>query len=104
MAEAITQLKAAVAADPDYAEAHTALAEALTQQGRTADEALERQQPQRLAQAQHLNRIDIRDLQSGCAKQQHVASHSTFSILHAPWPCSLELGFRICATEGESPS
>jgi Flp pilus assembly protein TadD len=54
MAEAITQLQAAVVADPDYAEAHAALAEALTQQGRTADAALERQQAQRLAQAQRL--------------------------------------------------
>ncbi|HTF71126.1 MAG TPA: tetratricopeptide repeat protein, partial [Edaphobacter sp.] len=52
IAEAITQLQAAVAADPDYAEAHAALAEALTQQGRTADAALERQRAQRLAQAQ----------------------------------------------------
>jgi Flp pilus assembly protein TadD len=52
MAEAITQLQAAVAADPNDPEAHAALAEALTQQGRTADAALERQRAERLAQAQ----------------------------------------------------
>ena len=48
--EAVTQLEAAVAADPTYAEAHIALAEAYTRQGRTADAALERQQAERLSQ------------------------------------------------------
>ena len=52
LADAITQLQAAVAADPNYAEAHTALADALARQGRTADAALERQQAQKLMQAQ----------------------------------------------------
>ena len=49
--EAVTQLQAAVAADPTYAEAHAALAEAYARQGRTADAALERQQAQRLEQS-----------------------------------------------------
>jgi Flp pilus assembly protein TadD len=47
--EAITQFQAAVAADPNYAEAHIALAEALNREGRTADAALERQQAQKLS-------------------------------------------------------
>jgi Flp pilus assembly protein TadD len=49
VAEAVTQLQAAVTADPSYAEAHAALADAYTRQGRTADAALERQQAQKLA-------------------------------------------------------
>ncbi len=52
LADATTQLQAAVAADPNYAEAHAALADALARQGRTADAALERQQAQKLTQAQ----------------------------------------------------
>ena len=52
LAEATTQLQAAVAADPNYAEAHAALADAFALQGRTADAALERQQAQKLTQAQ----------------------------------------------------
>jgi Flp pilus assembly protein TadD len=50
--EAITQLQAAIAADPTYAEAHTALADAYTRQGRTAEAALERQQAQKLTAEQ----------------------------------------------------
>jgi protein O-GlcNAc transferase len=52
LADATMQLQAAVAADPNYAEAHAALADAFALQGRTADAALERQQAQKLAQAQ----------------------------------------------------
>jgi Flp pilus assembly protein TadD len=52
LVEATSQLQAAVAADPNYAEAHAALADAFAVQGRTADAALERQQAQKLAQAQ----------------------------------------------------
>jgi Flp pilus assembly protein TadD len=48
VADAIVQLEAAVNADPTYAEAHLALANALTQQGRSADAALERQKAQQL--------------------------------------------------------
>ena len=44
LSEAITQLEAAVAADPTFADAHLALADAYTRQGRTADAALQRQQ------------------------------------------------------------
>jgi Flp pilus assembly protein TadD len=51
LAEAVTQLQAAVAADPTYAEPHIALADAYARQGRTADAALERQQAQKLAQS-----------------------------------------------------
>ena len=51
LAEAIAQFQTAVAADPNYAEAHAALADAFAQQGRTADAALERQQAQKLTQA-----------------------------------------------------
>jgi Tfp pilus assembly protein PilF len=48
MADAIVQLEAAVNADPTYAEAHLALANALAQQGRNADAAIERQKAQHL--------------------------------------------------------
>jgi protein O-GlcNAc transferase len=58
LAEATTQLQAAVAADPNYAEAHAALADALALQGRTADAALERQQVQKLMQTQSTSGID----------------------------------------------
>ncbi|HEY6412349.1 MAG TPA: tetratricopeptide repeat protein [Edaphobacter sp.] len=51
LAEAVAQFQTAVAADPNYAEAHAALADALAQQGRSADAALERQQAQKLTQA-----------------------------------------------------
>jgi Flp pilus assembly protein TadD len=51
LAEAVAQFQTAVAADPNYAEAHAALADAFTQQGRNADAALERQQAQKLTQA-----------------------------------------------------
>jgi len=43
VAEALVQLRQAVAADPTYADAHLALADALSQQGNAADAALERQ-------------------------------------------------------------
>jgi tetratricopeptide (TPR) repeat protein len=43
IAEALVQLKQAVAADPNYADAHRALADALAQQGDSAGAALERQ-------------------------------------------------------------
>lgn len=52
LSEATAQLQAAVAADPNYAEAHSALADAFALQGRSADAALERQQAQKLTQAQ----------------------------------------------------
>jgi len=42
----------AIAADPNYAEAHLALADAYTRQGRAADAAVERQQAQKLASQQ----------------------------------------------------
>ena len=51
IADATIQLQAAVAADPNYADAHAALADAFALQGRTADAAVERQQAQKLAQA-----------------------------------------------------
>jgi Flp pilus assembly protein TadD len=48
--EAIAQLQTAIAADPTYAEPHAVLAEALAQQGQSADAAVERQKAQKLAQ------------------------------------------------------
>ncbi len=48
IAEAIAQLQTAVDADPNYSEAHSALAEALDRQGRSADAALERQKAKKL--------------------------------------------------------
>jgi tetratricopeptide (TPR) repeat protein len=50
--QAVEQLEAAVTADPNYSEAHVALAQALTRQGRIADAAVEREQGQRLAHTQ----------------------------------------------------
>jgi protein O-GlcNAc transferase len=52
LSEATAQLQAAIAADPNYAEAHAALADAFALQGRIADAAVERQQAQKLTQAQ----------------------------------------------------
>ncbi len=49
VAEALVQLQSAVDADPNYAEAHFALADALDRQGRSGDAALERQKAQKLA-------------------------------------------------------
>jgi protein O-GlcNAc transferase len=49
VAEALVQLQSAVEADPNYAEAHFALADALDRQGRSADAALERQKAEKLA-------------------------------------------------------
>ncbi|MGB0125451.1 MAG: tetratricopeptide repeat protein, partial [Silvibacterium sp.] len=49
VAEAIVQFQSAVNADPSYAEAHLALANALAQQGRSADAAMERQKAEQLA-------------------------------------------------------
>jgi Flp pilus assembly protein TadD len=49
VAEALVQLQSAVDADPNYAEAHFALADALERQGRSADAALERQKAEKLA-------------------------------------------------------
>jgi protein O-GlcNAc transferase len=49
VAEALVQLQTAVDADPNYAEAHFALADALDRQGRSADAALERQKAEKLA-------------------------------------------------------
>jgi Tfp pilus assembly protein PilF len=43
LADALVQLRQAVAADPNYADAHRALADALTQQADAAGAALERQ-------------------------------------------------------------
>jgi protein O-GlcNAc transferase len=48
IAEAIVQLRLAVDADPNYGEAHSALADALDRQGRSADAALERQKAKKL--------------------------------------------------------
>jgi tetratricopeptide (TPR) repeat protein len=48
VAEALVQLQTAVEADPNYAEAHSALADALDRQGRGAAAALERQKAQEL--------------------------------------------------------
>jgi Flp pilus assembly protein TadD len=47
--DAVAQLQTAVDADPNYAEAHTALADALDRQGKGADAALERQKAKGLA-------------------------------------------------------
>jgi Flp pilus assembly protein TadD len=52
LTEAVTQLQAAIAADPTYAEPHIVLADAYTRQGRTADAAIERQQAQKLTAQQ----------------------------------------------------
>jgi protein O-GlcNAc transferase len=51
IADAVVQLQSAVDADPNYAEAHFALADALDRQGRSADAALERQKAQKLIEA-----------------------------------------------------
>lgn len=48
LAQAIVQLQTAVDADPTFVEAHMALANALAQQGRSADAAIERQKAQQL--------------------------------------------------------
>jgi protein O-GlcNAc transferase len=48
IAEAVIQLQTAVEADPNYAEAHSALADALDRQGQSAAAALERQKAQKL--------------------------------------------------------
>jgi protein O-GlcNAc transferase len=48
VAEALVQFQTAVEADPNYAEAHSALADALNQQGRSAAAALERQKAEKL--------------------------------------------------------
>jgi protein O-GlcNAc transferase len=48
IADAIVQLQTAVEADPNYAEAHSALADALDRQGQSAAAALERQKAQKL--------------------------------------------------------
>ena len=50
IAEAIQQFQTAVAADPSYAAAHLALADALTRQGKAADAALEREKAEALQQ------------------------------------------------------
>jgi tetratricopeptide (TPR) repeat protein len=49
VADALVQFQAAVDADPSYAEAHSALADVLDRQGRSADAALERQKAQKPA-------------------------------------------------------
>jgi len=51
VAEALVQLQSAVDADPSYAEAYFALADALDRQGRSADAALERQKAESLAKS-----------------------------------------------------
>jgi Flp pilus assembly protein TadD len=51
VADAIVQFQSAVDADPTYAETHLALANALAQQGRNADAAIERQKAERLGTA-----------------------------------------------------
>ena len=51
VAEAVAQLQSAVEADPTYGEAHSALADALERQGRSADAAVERQKAGQLATA-----------------------------------------------------
>jgi protein O-GlcNAc transferase len=51
VADALVQFQAAVDADPSYAETHSALADALDRQGRSADAALERQKAQKLTEA-----------------------------------------------------
>jgi tetratricopeptide (TPR) repeat protein len=48
IADAIVQFQTAVEADPNYAEAHSALADALDRQGQSAAAALERQKAQKL--------------------------------------------------------
>jgi len=48
IAEALVQLQSAVDADPNYAEAHSVLADALDRQGQSAAAALERQKAQKL--------------------------------------------------------
>jgi Flp pilus assembly protein TadD len=48
VAEALVQFQSAIDADPNYAEAHLALADALDRQGRSADAALERQKAEKL--------------------------------------------------------
>ena len=49
VADAVAQLQTAVDADPSYADAHSALADGLERQGKTADAALERQKAKGLA-------------------------------------------------------
>jgi protein O-GlcNAc transferase len=51
VADALVQFQSAVDADPNYAEAHSALADALDRQGRSADAALERQKAQKPTEA-----------------------------------------------------
>jgi protein O-GlcNAc transferase len=53
VAEALIQLKQAVAADPNYADAHRVLADALAQQGDAAGAALERQKAAALEAQPH---------------------------------------------------
>lgn len=48
VAEAVAQLQSAVDADPNYSDAHSALADALERQGQSAAAALERQKAQKL--------------------------------------------------------
>jgi protein O-GlcNAc transferase len=48
VAEALIQFQMAIEADPNYAEAHSVLADALDRQGRSAAAALERQKAQKL--------------------------------------------------------
>jgi tetratricopeptide (TPR) repeat protein len=48
LADALVQFRTAVDADPNYAEAHSALADALERQGRSASAALEREKAQKL--------------------------------------------------------
>jgi Flp pilus assembly protein TadD len=53
LAEAITQLQAAIAADPGYAAPHRILAEALTRQGNAGEAAIERQKADALDTQTH---------------------------------------------------
>ena len=48
VADALVQFQTAVDADPNYAEAHSVLADALDRQGQSAAAALERQKAQKL--------------------------------------------------------
>lgn len=51
--EAVAQLQSAVEADPNYSDAHSALADALEREGQSAVAALERQKAQKLLEASH---------------------------------------------------
>jgi protein O-GlcNAc transferase len=53
VAEAVAQLQSAVEADPNYSDAHSALADALERQGQSAAAALERQRAQKLLEVSH---------------------------------------------------